>query len=57
MIGTLNKTKHCNMCNTTKEVTQFYKKTALSVYTEELSNKLISEINFDKLINDIKSAK
>lgn len=26
MIGTLNKTKHCNMCNTTKEVTQFYKK-------------------------------
>ena len=32
-------------------------KTALSAYTEELSNKLISEINFDKLINDIKSAK
>ena len=31
-------------------------KTALSAYTEELSNKLLSEIDFIKLTNDIKNA-
>lgn len=31
-------------------------KTALSAYTEELSNKILSEIDFTKLTNDIKNA-
>jgi hypothetical protein len=44
--------------DTTKE-TQINKeviKTALSAYTEELSNKILSEIDFDKLTSDIKNS-
>ena len=44
--------------DTTKEthINKEVIKTALSAYTEELSNKILSEIDFDKLTSDIKNS-
>ena len=56
---TIGKTGDIEKKDTIKETSKENKeviKTALSAYTEELSKKLLSEIDFDKLTSDIKNS-